>query len=84
MGKNRRTRKEKMRTRTRYNLSELLTINKHEDAVPRLSAKPLTSYAYVASDIRKTLLIIIFLAGLNIVFYLLLKIKFITIPGLGF
>lgn len=45
---------------------------------------PVNSHAYVAPEIRKTLFITTTLVALDLALYFLLKLKFVTIPGIGF
>lgn len=97
MSKKRRTRKEKMVAVTRHNFRNVLVtpqVNeiKNEIKIETLIAKEvktqthtdIRSYAYVAGDIRNTLLITLILIAADIAIFAFLKLKLINLFGIMF
>lgn len=97
MANKRRTRKQKLVATTRHNYEGQLTIttsggqthiriNNSAEKVenPTKQSTQRTSHTYVLPDVRNTLTITSILIILDIAIYFILKLRFISIPGIGF
>jgi hypothetical protein len=99
MANKRRTKKQKLAATTRHNYEGQLTIatggsSSTHFTISTQASQPQTesstrdrflpSHTYVVSDVRKTLTITTFLILLDLAIYFLLKLRFISIPGIGF
>jgi hypothetical protein len=91
MSKKRRTKKEKMNAAARHDLSGLIRLETVKEAASGVLEKPAvhtprssTNYTYVITGVRKTLTITSIIVFINVVFFLLLKLKLVNIFGIGF
>lgn len=98
MSKKRKTKKEKIIAATRHVVPQTFTISTAQNTSHiTLDTQPLitnnftptthvasTNYSYVATDIRKTLMITTILIALDILFFFSLKTKLISFNGIVF
>jgi len=87
MSKKRKTRHQKIMAATRRsvleNTIEILPAAPIEQSAS-IYPSNLKAYSYVYQDVRKTLLIIVIIAALNIVLFLILKMKIVSLFGIVF
>ena len=94
----RRTKKQKVAASTRHNFESVLTIRSEGSqtrfTLPTAQTSPtevktaprviVHSYAYVLHDAKNTLIITVLLVALDIAIYSFLKLRLLSIPGVGF
>jgi hypothetical protein len=91
MSKKRRTKKEKLTAAARHEFLsvniepiKLPTSHPKEDIAPLRVNKSINSYTYVVKDVRRTLFVTSVIILINVLFFFILKLRFVSFPGVEF